>query len=95
EQLADEADEALRTSDARQVSERLQGLPSDVRNELRQPLSDRAERSRLLEEPRFSVQARKVNAADFFAQLTNESPYSLVVHPDVKGDITVNLRDVT
>ncbi|EGN74907.1 MSHA-type pilus biogenesis protein MshL [Idiomarina sp. A28L] len=95
EQLADEADQALRTGEIRPASERLQGLPSDVRNELRQPLNDRAERSRLLEEPRFSVQARQVNAADFFAQLTNESPYSLVVHPDVSGLITVNLRDVT
>lgn len=95
EQLADEADQALRTGESRPASERLQGLPSDVRNELRQPLNDRAERSRLLEEPRFSVQARQVNAADFFAQLTNESPYSLVVHPDVSGSITVNLRDVT
>lgn len=96
EQLADEADQALRTGDQRsQAPSRLEGLPSDVRNELRQPLNDRAERSRLLEEPRFSVQARQVNASDFFAQLTNESPYSLVVHPDVRGSITVNLRDVT
>ncbi|RUO23460.1 pilus (MSHA type) biogenesis protein MshL [Aliidiomarina iranensis] len=96
EQLADEADQALRTGEQRgSSSQRLAELPSDVRNELRQPVNNREERNRLLEEPRFSVQARQVNAADFFAQLTNESPYSLVVHPDVQGSITVNLRDVT
>ncbi|RUO37606.1 pilus (MSHA type) biogenesis protein MshL [Aliidiomarina shirensis] len=96
EQLADEADDALRAGEQRSsTNQRLKGLPSDVRNELRQPLNNREERNRLLEEPRFSVQARDVNAADFFGQLTNESPYSLVVHPDVQGTITVNLRDVT
>ncbi|MCH8492839.1 MAG: pilus (MSHA type) biogenesis protein MshL [Idiomarina sp.] len=97
EQLADEADHALRTGSQKRSSastQRVQ-LPDDVRSQLRQPVNERAERTRFLEEPRFSVQARQVGAADFFAQLTNESPYSLVVHPEVSGSITVNLRDVT
>lgn len=98
EQLADEADHALRTGDLRTGDRTPAGaraqLPADVRNQLRQS-TVASERTRVLEEPRFSVQARQVNAADFFAQLTNDSPYSLVVHPDVRGSITVNLRDVT
>ncbi|MCL4409588.1 MAG: pilus (MSHA type) biogenesis protein MshL [Gammaproteobacteria bacterium] len=98
EQLADEADHALRTGDLRTGDRPPAGaraqLPADVRNQLRHSTME-SERTRVLEEPRFSVQARQVNAADFFAQLTNESPYSLVVHPDVRGSITVNLRDVT
>lgn len=98
EQLADEAEHALRTGDLRTGDRTPAGaraqLPADVRNQLRQS-TVASERTRVLEEPRFSVQARQVNAADFFAQLTNDSPYSLVVHPDVRGSITVNLRDVT
>ncbi|TRW50469.1 pilus (MSHA type) biogenesis protein MshL [Aliidiomarina halalkaliphila] len=94
EQLVREAEDALRTGTQASDDRRATSLPDDVRGNLRQPLTTRASSS-ILEEPRFSIQARQVPAADFFAQLTNESPYSLVVHPDVQGSITVNLRDVT
>ncbi|WP_228517656.1 pilus (MSHA type) biogenesis protein MshL [Aliidiomarina indica] len=94
EQLVREAEDALRSGSTTSESRGPSSLPEDVRGSLRQPLSTRASSS-ILEEPRFSIQARQVPAADFFAQLTNESPYSLVVHPDVHGSITVNLRDVT
>lgn len=47
------------------------------------------------EEPRFSLSVRSVDVVDFFARLTEETPYSLAVHPDVTGNITINLRNVT
>ncbi|RUO42822.1 pilus (MSHA type) biogenesis protein MshL [Aliidiomarina taiwanensis] len=95
EQLSVEAQDMLQTgSPANTEAERR--VPDEVRAALRQGMSERSTAVQaLLDEPRFSIQARDMAAADFFAQLTEESPYSLVVHPQVQGRITVNLRDVT
>ena len=46
-------------------------------------------------EKRLEVSANNVMAKDFFAALVEESPYSMIVHPDVTGEITVNLKDIT
>jgi len=71
-------------------------VPADVRAQLRRGIESPSRSDRVdLEEPRFAVQAREVPAADFFARLTNDSPFSIVVHPDVTGAVTLNLRDVT
>lgn len=71
-------------------------LPDSVRESL---VSDSAQlrdaSAQLLAEPRFSIAANDVPATDFFAGLTADSPYNIVVHPDVKGTITVSLKDVT
>ncbi len=95
EQLSADAQEMLRNG-AATPSATEREVPASVRAELRETMGVRDESVRsMLEEPRFSVQARQMVATDFFAQLTDESPYSLVVHPDVRGLISVNLRDVT
>ncbi|MFV0576259.1 MAG: pilus (MSHA type) biogenesis protein MshL [Vibrio sp.] len=44
---------------------------------------------------RFRVQAQSVNAKTFFASLVQGTDYSVAVHPDVSGHITLNLSDVT
>ena len=94
EQLAREAEHALRTgetdSSVQRTSPSRSQLPAAVRQQLRQSNSVANDRAQLLDEPRFSVQARQMNAADFFAQLTQDSPYNLIVHPDVRGSITVS-----
>jgi MSHA biogenesis protein MshL len=46
-------------------------------------------------EPRFNVAAAQVELADFFASLVADSDYSIAVHPDVRGTISLNLRQVT
>lgn len=95
EQLSVEAQDMLKTGTPVN-SEVERRVPDEVRAELRQGMNSRSTAVQaLLNEPRFSIQARDMAAADFFAQLTAESPYSLVVHPQVQGRITVNLRDVT
>lgn len=71
-------------------------LPDSVRQQLRggnTVLSEEAQN--LLDEPRFSVQANQVDARDFFAQLSDGTPYSVVIHPEVDGKLSMNLRDVT
>lgn len=71
-------------------------LPESVRESLRgQNNQLREAGAQLLAEPRFSIAANEVPAAQFFAGLTTDSPYNIVVHPDVAGTITVNLKDVT
>ncbi|WP_064669226.1 pilus (MSHA type) biogenesis protein MshL [Vibrio nigripulchritudo] len=44
---------------------------------------------------RFRVQANGVQAKTFFASLVKGTDYSVAIHPNVEGRITVNLTDVT
>jgi len=46
-------------------------------------------------EPRFDISAHNTSARAIFLSLVEGTPYSMIVHPDVKGKITLNLKDVT
>ena len=46
-------------------------------------------------EPRFDIEVNRVYARSFFLSLVKDTPYNMMVHPDVKGLITLNLKDVT
>lgn len=46
-------------------------------------------------ETRFDLSVSNAPAAQVFMAIVSGTPYSMVLHPDVKGDISVNLRDVT
>lgn len=71
-------------------------LPESVRASLRPDLATRNDVSeQIMAEPRFSVNANGINARDFFAGLAVDTPYNIVVHPEVSGTITVSLKDVT
>lgn len=52
-------------------------------------------RNSLLSEKRLEVSANGISAPSFFAALVEDSPYSVALHPDVSGNITINLKDVT
>ena len=52
-------------------------------------------RQGLLAEKRLEISASDVSAQEFFAALVDESPYSVVVHPNVTGTITLNLKNST
>lgn len=45
--------------------------------------------------PRFNVAAVQANLADFFQSLVADTPYSVVLHPEVSGQITLQLKQVT
>ena len=46
-------------------------------------------------EPRFDISVDRVNARAFFVSLVKDTPYNMIVHPDVTGKVTLNLKDVT
>jgi MSHA biogenesis protein MshL len=46
-------------------------------------------------EPRFDISVDRAYARQFFVSLVKDTPYNMIVHPDVKGKITLNLKDVT
>ncbi len=72
----------------------LQGLPNSIRQELMQK-EVRQARHGLLAEKRLQIAASGVAAEQFFAAIVDDSPYSIAVHPEVSGAITLNLKDVT
>lgn len=45
--------------------------------------------------PRFNLSASGVAASEFFASLVTDSDFSIVVHPDVRGTISLQLKQVT
>jgi MSHA biogenesis protein MshL len=69
-------------------------LPEDIASELYADLSQQSELV-AVEEKRFDISARDVDAAVFFASLINDASHSVAVHPDVQGKITISLQQVT
>ena len=72
----------------------LTAVPNAVQQDLMQQSMQQA-RQGLLAEKRLEIAASGVDAKHFFAALVDDSPYSVAVHPDVSGTITLNLQDVT
>jgi MSHA biogenesis protein MshL len=91
-----EAQQALQSGAGSRGSTERPPLPESVRQSLRGDNAELREAgAKLLAEPRFSISANGISAKDFFAGLAADSPYNIVVHPQVIGEITVSLKDVT
>ncbi len=87
-----EAKEALK--DAHAQSAALQ-VPDAVQAELLPASTLLATPSPVVNERRFHVQAKEVEAAAFFASLMQDARYSVAVHPGVTGRISLDLKEVT
>ncbi|MFZ5491306.1 MAG: secretin N-terminal domain-containing protein [Pseudomonadota bacterium] len=46
-------------------------------------------------ERRFSLTVNNASAAEVFLGIVTDTPYSMLVHPDVTGTLTLNLKNVT
>lgn len=73
----------------------LMDLPASVSDDLMPSLDGSEYVSPVALEKRFRVNARNVDAKAFFGSLVKGTPFNMVMHPDVKGKITLSLRDVT
>lgn len=58
-------------------------------------MSTRLPRARAALEERFNVAFNNVPAAQFYNSLVEGTRYNMLVHPEVSGTITANLKDVT
>jgi len=70
-------------------------LPSAVNADLMPTLDGSDYASNSVLEKRFRVNARNVEARAFFGSLVKGTPFNMVIHPEVKGRISMILRDVT
>ena len=75
---------------------RQEGMPAAVSEYLRQDVSTQEQQGiELLVEDRFGLQAEDIDAKQFFYGLAADTPYNMLVHPDVSGSISLSLKDVT
>ena len=73
----------------------LMALPDSVNADLMPSLSGQDPIMRAPLEKRFRVNAHNVDAKAFFGSLVKGTPFNMVIHPDVKGRLSLSLRDVT
>ncbi len=89
-----EAKQALNQAINESNSQSLHQLPASVEADL---MPDLNPHQSVAHPPikRFRIQAKDVDAKAFFASLVKGTEFSAAIHPDVTGDITVNLTDVS
>jgi MSHA biogenesis protein MshL len=69
-------------------------VPNAVQQELMLDNMNRAKQG-LLAEKRLEIAATEVKAKDFFQAIVEGSRYNIIIHPDVSGEISLNLNNVT
>ncbi len=87
-------DQAIAETEAFHGPKALSHIPADVQQELIQQGLQQAQAG-LLAEKRLDIAANNVQAKHFFAALVEDSPYSIAIHPEVDGEITLQLTEVT
>jgi len=92
--VIDDLDKSIAEAKHKPTPKPLRKVPNVVQQELMQASLKQA-RKGLLAEKRLSIAASQVGAQEFFAALVQDSVYSVAVHPDVAGTITLNLKDIT
>lgn len=92
--IIDKMDNEIET--ARKSQEKVEDVPDDVRSALIPTVQlDAAKLPEIEDEQRFDIAVNNVPADQFFMSLVDDSPYNIVVHPEVAGSISLNLDNVT
>jgi MSHA biogenesis protein MshL len=92
--LANELAFAESTQQSKLESTELSTLPESVSQTLMNPLQSNAGTTLIVEE-KYDINARGVDAASFFAGLVKDTPYSVAIHPQISGNISLDLKQVT
>jgi MSHA biogenesis protein MshL len=72
----------------------LREVPDAVTQALLPSANSDSEQAGLFGETKFDIKADQVEATAFFANLVSDSPYSVAIHPEVQGQITLDLKQV-
>jgi MSHA biogenesis protein MshL len=75
-----------------QESQSLQTVPDEINQALLPTPSDTS--SQLFGESKYDINAQKVDAAAFFSSIVQDTPFSVAIHPDVTGEISLDLKQV-
>lgn len=84
-------DDAVQTMESKPKA-----VPREVTQALLPPLEiTLPDGRRLPVEPRFDLTVSNAPAREVFMGLVEGTPYSMVLHPDISGRLTLNLKDIT
>jgi len=67
-------------------------VPDEVNRALLPNANDGS--NQLFGESKYDINAQKVGAATFFSSIVKGTPFSVAIHPDVSGEITLDLKQV-
>lgn len=85
-------DEQLAEESTPTAPKPLQDLPDAVSQALRPDSGE--DNTALFGKSKYDINAQKVDAVSFFSGLVQDTPYSVAIHPDVTGTISLNLKQV-
>ncbi|MEW6997608.1 pilus (MSHA type) biogenesis protein MshL [Colwelliaceae bacterium BS250] len=95
QQPKDVLDESINDTSAEPVKAKpLSQVPLSVQQDIMQQGLATARDSLMLEK-RMDVAANQIPATNFFSAIVADSDFSIAIHPDVTGSITLNLSEVT
>ena len=92
--MKDGLDQAISETKTLNSPKPLTQVPNSVQQELMSQNMAQAKQG-LLSEKRLEIAATSVAAKDFFTAIVEGSTYSVAIHPDVSGNISLSLTDVT
>lgn len=70
----------------------LQTVPDEINQALLPNPNDASKQ--LFGELKYDIDAQKVDATAFFSSIVKGTPFSVAIHPDVSGEISLNLKQV-
>lgn len=73
----------------------LEQIPADIEALLQGQWMPADTESGGLAEPKYDIQAQQADAAAFFAGLVKDTPFSVALHPQVSGQISLDLKQVS
>lgn len=93
-QVLDKVEQEL--DDSKRTQEGIDEVPDRVRSALIPSIElGVAQLPDIQDEQRFDISVSNVPADQFFMSLVDDTPYNIVVHPEVSGVISLNLHNVT